>query len=206
MKKLFSRISILVTGLALSLGMGIAAMHGISERAFRARAADSTTTMTWGTVGTSNTFTFSDSGDTYLEFSFGGADNMAGNATDLRMFAGAWLTINAKAEYSTTTKIKNLVITAKNSHSTNTNYLYYNATTGEKVNSAGTGVTTITFSGGTTEVTKTASFGDGLNSVTIARATNGNNIRISSILVTYEYTPATSPDFYIVFTAHRRGP
>ena len=189
--KFLTKILGATLGLAMAIGVGVGVVAN-NKVAKEVNAANSTTTMTWGTVEQTNVFSFSASGDTYLEYSYGGADNMAANSTDLRMFANTWLTIKAKSAYSSTVKIKNLSITAKNSSSSNANYLYYNASTGAKVTAAGEGVTTLTWAKGTGVVDpKDANFGDGLSSVTIARATSGNNIRISSIVVTYEYTPVS---------------
>ena len=191
MKKLLK----IITGVTLSLAMAIGVGIGVASNNKKAKpvyATDSTTTMTWG--GTSTQWSFSDSGSTYLEWTQSSTGTTPIQASDYRMYSGADLTIKAKNAYSSSVKIKSLEITGKNSSSDNANYLYYNSTTGVKVTSSGNGVSTLTWAKGTSNQTYTASFGGdiGLNSVTIARATSGNQIRVTSIIVTYEYTPAST--------------
>lgn len=185
MNKLFTKIATFSVGLAMAVGVGVA-VGASRQEAVPVRAANSTTTMSWG--GTSTQWSFSDSGSTYLEWTHNSTGTTPIQESDYRMYSGADLTIKAKSAYSASLKIKSLAITGASSK--NSNSLFYNATTGAKVTAAGDGITELSWD--TSSSTKTASFGEGLSSVTVARSTSGNQVRVTQIVVTYEYTPATT--------------
>ena len=177
MRKIFTKLIGATLGLAMAVGVGVGVAAN-NRAATGLDATNSTTTMTWA----DGAFSYSASGDTYLDFT---CTEAAVQTDDLRLYAGNEFTISAKSIYSSTVKIKQLDVTGKSSK--NSNVLRYDTETGTKVDSDYEEATWSTSS-----AERTMSFGStGFSSVTVWRADSGNQVRVTQIVVTYEYTPVS---------------
>ena len=197
MNKIFNKVAVAFVGIAMAIGVGVAVGQRSEVKMARATTTEKTTTMTWG--GTSTQFSFSDDGGTYLQWSETHGSNSPIVANDFRMYANVVITISAKSAFSSQVAIKTVAFTGKSSD--NTNYLYYDSDSGAAVNN--NSKDTLTFT--TSNSTQTADFGTGFNSVVVSRATNGNNIRITQIVVTYDLTTEDPVDRGVIDSIEMAG-